>query len=551
MGKFRRVVLTLLCAVVAASFAVTLASCDDNSATVSAKYDGELFWRAPAFSDVVYAISAGDMTVQETEMIVSLQGIVAKTSSSVFIDTGTATARWLEYSSAKYGFAVQRVDDPWELVSAFSDHIADGRYVLYNSHANGATAPHDCSANHATTVAGAEKWLMVPTELEDQAKAAGLTLGRDVRSLDLGTLFEEYKDRLNRHLIVHQAPFKWQLRDYSVAAGALCCYGDYEENEALNEAILDWAEPNIPVMGWTENETAFVRKNSRHAKITIAADWSENLSLYSAFPKVGAATFSNYDPPAPERENKHYVAIVMSDGDNLQWMQNDFVFNERYFGSERRGDFPVTWTIAPGMADVAPHLLDYLYENGTALDQFIAGPSGAGYINAAFYDKDNIAGFASITAEYMRRIGVDYVNLIDTVLNPFALRYYAAQDAVKGGVWSVGNKYVEGRGGVFWANDKPFVCMRDTLWLTDGDDPDNARYGSVETVAERINGYPVDPSAISGYTVVIAHAWSVGSMDDIARFVAALDEDVELVTVGQLLELVSENVPHIDMPCMV
>lgn len=43
----------------------------------------------------------------------------------------------------------------------------------------------------------------------------------------------------------------------------------------------------------------FREKNSRHAKITIAADWSENLSLYSAFPKVDAATFPTTTLPLP------------------------------------------------------------------------------------------------------------------------------------------------------------------------------------------------------------------------------------------------------------
>ena len=88
--------------------------------------------------------------------------------------------------------------------------------------------------------------------------------------------------------------------------------------------------------------------------------------------------------------------------------------------------------------------------------------------------------------------------------------------------------------------------MRETLWRIPGDDAGNNYYGFVERVAQRINEYKIDPTSIEGYTVVVAHAWSIGSMNYLSRFVELLDDDVELVTVGELLELVKENVPHED-----
>ena len=524
-----------------------LVACDKEEERVSYT-STDLFWRAPSRSMVIYSIDTDNMTAQETEMIASLQGIVAKRSASIYIDSDDESERWLEYASEKYGFIVEKVSDPWQLVSMFGAYIGAGKYVLYNSHGDAETTMFDQTINYATTVSAAEGYLMIAASLEDEAIAAGLTLGKDVRLSNTATIFSEYKDKLTKKLLVHQSPTKWELRDYAIAAGAMCFYSDYYDGTNIKDEILSWAEPNTPILGWTENEVNFVESNSIHSKITVAADWSANLSLYSSFERDESVSPANYDDAVPQVQNKHYVAIVMSDGDNLQWMDNGFATDKKYFGSEYRGEFPMTWTIAPGMFDLAPHIMDYLYENGTANDQFIAGPSGIGYVNATHYNSSSLAEYARITASYMKATGLDCVNLLDSTVDASVLNEFARYDSVKGGVWSVGDKYIEGYGGVYWANDKPFVCMRETLWRIAGDDDSNAYYGFVERVAQRVNNYKVDPTSIEGYTVVVAHAWSIGSMDYIARFVDALDDDVEVVTVGQLLDLVSANVKHENVP---
>lgn len=541
LGLFR-LVLTLVMCLVAVSLVFT--ACNDNSEDKVSYMPTELFWRTPQMSSVVYAIEADDLTTQEAEMIASLQGIVAKQSASIYIDADEESKQWLTYAAEKYGFLVEYVSDPWQLVSMFSGYINGMKYVLYNSHGDSSTTLFDQTINYATTVAGADRYIMVSASLEAKAVKAGLVLGKDVRLSNTGEIFNEYKDRLTKELLIHQSPTKWQLRDYAIAAGAMCFYSDYYDGSNVKDEILSWADVNSPILGWTENEVNFVESNSIHSKITVAADWSYNLSLTSSFEKQTTNTQSNYDATVPTVENKHYVAIVMSDGDNMQWMANGFATDKKYFGSQYRGSFPMTWTMAPGMLDLAPHILDYLYDNATSEDQFIAGPSGVGYVNATHYNSQSLAEYARITASYMKETGTEYVNLLDSTIDSSVLGEFAKYDSIKGGVWSVGEKYIEGSGGVYWANDKPFVCMRETLWRIPGDDYSNQYYGFVERVAQRINNYKVDPTSIEGYTVVVAHAWSIGTMDYIMRFVELLDEDVEVVTAGQLLDLVAANVEH-------
>ena len=539
----------LLCSALLIVCCAGLVACDNTTPSEDEKATTDLFWRAPAFSQVVYVVNANAMTGQELEMVASLQGIVAQTSAAIYIDYDDNSSAWLTQCADLYGFRTQRVKNCWELVDLFGSYINENKYVLYTSVHDANASPVAQTINYATVVSAVDNYLMVSQDLEAEASKHNLVLGKDVREdYTTETIFAEYKDKLNTSVLIHQTPTKWQLRDYAIAAKAMCFYSDFYDgsSEAKNE-ILQWADVNCPVLGWTENEVNFVASNSLFGKITVAADWCKNLSFTSALPCEQSYAPSNYvQRNLTAEQGKHYLAIVMSDGDNLQWMQNGFATDTKYFGSNFRGEYPVTWTIAPSMYNLSPNVLKYLYDNGTSSDQFIAGPSGAGYINPEQYNSEAFGNYAKLTSAYMQATGLQYINTIDAKVDKDTLNTFAKYDNIKGGVLSEGNMYIEGGGSVYWCNDKPFVSARETLWRTAGDDDNNRYYGFVERVAQRINSYSTDCTKIEGYTVLVAHAWSIGSMEYIARFVEQLDEHVELVTVGELLDLVSANVAHTD-----
>ncbi len=504
-----------------------------------------MFYKVDGFAETVYCISESDMTPAELTMITSLQGVLAQTKATIYIEGSEgATTKRLGELAKKYGFVVETVTDPWLLVDIFAEAV-DGKYVLYNDHSNEATMVTDQTINYATTISGAEGWLMIGRDVEATAKEHGLTLGADAAAEQMNTryIFETYKDKLNNTYLVHQDPTNRSLRDYAIAGKAMCFYADmYDGDNSVKEDILNWAAENAPILGWTANELNFVSANSLQSVVTIAADHAVNLSLYAAG-KEESLTQSNYaDSKITAEPGKHYVAIVMSDGDNVQWMTRGFAESSKYYGSPYRGAFPMTWTTSPALYDLAPDVLGSLYQRSTDKDYFISGPSGVGYINATEYNTESIDDYAAYTAGYMAATDLEYINFLDNYVDETMLDHFAAYDQVKGGVWSVGNKYIEGEGAVYWSNGKPFVAARETLWRIAGDDESNQYYGFVERVAQRINEYSTDCTKIEGYTVVLAHAWSVGSMDYINRFVDALDEDVVLVTVDQLIDLVSENV---------
>lgn len=543
----KRILLSILSVLLILTMVLPMASCNWFHSNEQETKVG-MFFTVNGFSNVVYSIPQSNMTGPELTMIMSLQGLLAQTQATIFIEgSGDSTAEQLDALAKKHGFEVQRVTDPWYLVKLFADFVGK-KYVLYNDHSDAGVMYNDQTINYATTICAADSYLMVAKSLENEIQKLGFTLGADATLPEVNTryIFENYKDKLNNSYLIHQNPGNRNLRDYSIAGKAMCFYSDYYDGDAnVKLDILSWAKSNAPILGWTENEINFVSANSLQSVVTVAADHAANLSLYSAG-GADVLTQSNHtlDVNLEAEQGKHYLAIVMSDGDNVQWMTKGFGSSDKYFGSMYRGEFPMTWTTSPSLYDLAPDILSDLYANATDNDLFIAGPSGVGYINATEYSKEGIEEYAAYTAGYLEKTDIEYVNFLDNYVDETVLDYFSAYDQIKGGIWSVGNKYIEGNGSVYWSNGKPFVAVRETLWRIAGDDNSNKYYGFVERVAQRINEYSTDCTTIDGYTVLVAHAWSIGSMEYINRFIDALDDHVELVTVDELLMLVEKNVPH-------
>lgn len=139
----------------------------------------------------------------------------------------------------------------------------------------------------------------------------------------------------------------------------------------------------------------------------IAADWSRNLSVLERLP--AALPERPHRHPQPVREGERIVAFVMSDGDNIQWMGGNFATDTGFWASEYRGTFPMTWEMAPVLAEVSPRVLAYFYQTASdtrrAVDDFVAGPSGVGY--SYHNDLPDRRAFAEMDPAGHRRAGGD------------------------------------------------------------------------------------------------------------------------------------------------
>lgn len=506
-----------------------------------------LFFKTSSYADCVYVLSYSSLNSDEFAIAGALQGILAQKASELYLQGADGDdGSWFQACKTRYGFASKSLASIWDAVDQFSSRIKDQKYVVYNSQASGASYSDD-SINHAAVIAACENYLPIPSSLVSKAQEHGLSQGEDARNFTTRTIFEKYRDQLNNSFLIHQSPSNYFLRDYGIAGKAMCFYSSTEDYAVSNE-IKKWAKINAPILGWTDNEVDFVSSNSLLSKITYAADYSANLSFYSAA-SYSTLVQSRKATAITPQKGKHYAAILMSDGDNIQWMENNFSTSNKYYGSPKRGNFPVTWTTSPALYDLAPDVLKGLYDKESDKDEFIAGPSGVGYVNPYEYAASSITEYAAKTASYMKASDLHYVNLLDGIVPDSENRSdvvapFASQNGIEGGVWDLGDYYMGGNGSITWSNGKPFVSVRESLWMDSNTTDHNKYYGYPERIAQRVNAYSKDYTKIEGYTVILAHVWSAGTMQGVSRLASCLNDDVVLVSVSQLLELIKANVPH-------
>ena len=75
---------------------------------------------------------------------------------------------------------------------------------------------------------------------------------------------------------------------------------------------------------------------------------------------------------------KLYVGYYTGDYDSPSWLYKAVA---AFFSDPQRGRAPLGWAFDPNLADRAPQALAYAYRHATTNDFFIAGDSGAGYLN--------------------------------------------------------------------------------------------------------------------------------------------------------------------------
>ncbi len=75
---------------------------------------------------------------------------------------------------------------------------------------------------------------------------------------------------------------------------------------------------------------------------------------------------------------KLYVGYYVGDYDSPAWLYKAVA---AFFADPQRGRVPMGWSFDPNLADRAPQALVYAYRHATTNDFFIAGDSGAGYLN--------------------------------------------------------------------------------------------------------------------------------------------------------------------------
>lgn len=503
-------------------------------------------------ADEIVVVSG--LSKDERAAVQSLQGLVGREEASIFINYGGFDAETELKDLEESGCTLLYKDENgnrWtleNLIPRYYSHIKDNGYVLFT---NSDTSEQINMAFNYTTVFG---WLAVPQAVEEKVKALGLEKKEDLTDNKLDfteqrEFYNEYKDEFRKDSLVHLYWMASGLRDLAVQQRIFITY--IEDSDYIGRTFRDQLfsdlEPASMILGWCQYEVKYTQCASRFGHYVIPSDHSFNVSVLTCN-RMGLEPMAQ-KAQAPELDpSKHYVAIVYSDGDNAQWISNGY--QEYYTWQSYNLDTPVTWTFAPQMKEFSPTAVKKALDNrGNAT--FIAGPSGAGYARINKMSAGEVSRFADRTAASMMDSGLRVMTLLndvpatayDDLVYANRLEYFARYDNVDGGIIQMDNDYYAGgHGKVYFANDKPFMTVRFSLWHPSGDAA-QVNNDWLKEQADIVNSYSADINSINGYSVINVHPWTVGP-DDLAYFVSQLDEDIVVLPADELIAAVGENVPH-------
>ena len=285
------------------------------------------------------------------------------------------------------------------------------------------------SKNVATMLAGVKDGLIASPRL---AGELGLPVLEDLRGR-WQTSAEAYRwafdhlwPRLNHHVIACLWPGHLGLRDYLVAnrvflfwiSGPLDgarAWASPTDEARLMEGLLAKMPANIPVMGypWAGKDVGIgegpgVTLFAEFGKYLVGSIDCTNLTVHSGI-RVPELRQQPAPPPPALQDDKVYVAVILSDGDNLPVLTlHNF---PQLWQEKARGRLPMGWTLSPAASVLLPDVVEYYYRTATAQDQFLGAVSGVGYTYPDSYGKRYRAadrrrvydGFLDQTGEYMRR----------------------------------------------------------------------------------------------------------------------------------------------------
>ena len=358
-------------------------------------------------------------STEELYLFTSLQGLVNMTQPRIFSYDGDAHAEgpytWLR--NLRYQYNEHTGIPAWNIFDKYVSEVEG--LIIYD--------PDQIhTVNLATMLAKEYKSLITaPSFIEKlTAEPYNLPIKLDLREKNYSNKMEVYQDMFDNYwnegytdkrVLIGLDPgeHKASLREYAVALGAAVVWLDVKNNNRAERTLLVNFLTSMPAgavyMGWYTDEGEGIKTASQQGVATVPSDFCSNLTFHSGTSR----TIKPKPMPAkPELENKIYVAFIISDGDNLQYVEHRmclFWTNS----SLGRGSIPVGWTVSPAMVDAMPGALNYFHNSATNNDVLVSGPSGYGYIYpkhwataTAAKTKTDLSQYVSKTEEYNVQAGI-------------------------------------------------------------------------------------------------------------------------------------------------
>lgn len=349
-------------------------------------------------------------------LLTTLEGIVNRTQPRIYLtDTGIDAQEGTTFWTSQFDIPLNAVADPMTLLTKYASEVAG--IVVYDPNVLD-------TINLATTIAGVKGGIVASPRLATLLNAAPYNFPTlvDTTTLGLTTNLEVYQYELDNYgtqvggrMIFGHDPTNVAMADclidYAVATQSAVVWLDSQQSAQLDLLAGFYAnlQSNAPYLGWWVSEPSGVGASAQYHVPVFAADWSRNLTAFSGIHQ----TISPPTPPAPPAldTTKAYVAIFMSDGDNLQ--ENQHLIPIKW-SDPNRGSVPISWTTQPALVDVAPVILQYYQHSATPNDVLVSGPSGLGYTYPQRWTQssgDSFAPYAVRSANYLSRAGLRVITV--------------------------------------------------------------------------------------------------------------------------------------------
>ncbi len=380
-------------------------------------------------------LTVQDLSKDEQITFSSLQGLVNRKQPRILLldaraEEGKST--WAATLHLEAGGNYSR-DNRYDLIAKYAKEISG--VVLYDPVAS----PH--YRNLAGTVAAQKQGIPVSNEVYAELKGRKIELPvlEDLTTLKMTSpieiyqyLYDHYWEKCDKRVIVSAKPGDERsggdyhhTRDIAAACGAAVVWlntMDPAEKAMLKKFFADMKAGEALALGWYATERSGIPAATEFGIGTMPADFFVSGTVY-------AGTNHRINIPAvpkmPLLENKVYVCVIVSDGDNIQYTQHAMrrIWDR---AAESRGKMPINWTIAPGLVDVAPGIMNYYYGSATPMDCFVTGPSGMGYlmpfntlkergadVGDNLTDPARMDGYARLTETYLQRSGLRVITIWD------------------------------------------------------------------------------------------------------------------------------------------
>lgn len=285
--------------------------------------------------------------------------------------------------------------------------------------------------NVATTMAGQQDCIIVSPELADELKSAyQLSVLDDLRKYAWRDRLEIYQwaqqhllPKSSARIIAGLNPETFcGLRSFLVATRAFVYWLDsrlyrpdfsarlLSERILLRQILASYSTGAVH-MGWLIHEQSGVSLASDVGMLVVASDYTLNLEVWMA------SQLADHEMPAAVQKTeaivaraKVYVSFTMSDGDNLQYCQHRL---RTIWHDPARGSVPIGWTLSPLLAQAAPGMAAYYARTASANDEFVAGPSGMGYMYPSCWPRTQLEPFLHQTGELMQTLRMTLLNILD------------------------------------------------------------------------------------------------------------------------------------------